>query len=108
MADKVDCSKDAEIHGALQMITPEEAGCSPLALRIAKNILKQPAFSTVRVAMNDHDNLAVFCGFLAREIIEKELHTFSPQLFPKTHREISPPERGKIDGTLAKINSWRI
>jgi hypothetical protein len=83
--------------------TPEETGASPLALAIARRILRQPAMSSVREAMGTDDNLSIFCGFLAREVIGEILHDFSPHLFPAVPFKQTPGERGRQDGMIAKV-----
>ncbi|KKM88014.1 hypothetical protein LCGC14_1263060 [marine sediment metagenome] len=87
----------------LMTLSPEEAGASPLALKIAKRILRQPAFRTLRKSMKDLGNLRVFCSFLAREIIGDELHIFDPELFQRTCNKQTPAQRGKQDGSIASI-----
>ena len=82
-------------------LTAEQAGSSELALRIAKRVLRQPAFHDARAKMRglstaENDFLAVFCSYLAREIIDVELGTDGD--FRQT-----PGERGKQDGIIAQI-----
>ncbi len=91
----------------MENLTPEEAGASFTALAIAKRVLSQPAMQSVRHAMREDDNLSVFCGFLAREVIGEILHDFDPDLFPATHFQQTPGERGKQDGMIAKFGMSR-
>ena len=84
-------------------LTPGEAGSSRLALTIAKRVLRQPAMSTLRDALETNENLKVFCGFLAREVIGEILHEFSPHLFPAVPFRQTPGQRGKQDGMIASV-----
>lgn len=83
-------------------LTPREAGATEVALRISKKILALEGVAPVRIAMEHHQNLRTFCGFIAR-LIDKEL-TFTDlaKEFPHSFR-LTPSEQGKLDGQDAKL-----
>ena len=90
----------------MNSLTPEKTGTSPLALKIAKRVLSQPAMRSLRKEFDKYlggDGLRVFCSYLAREVIGKELCDFDQELFPSMCHRQTPAERGKQDGQIAKI-----
>ena len=59
--------------------------------------------------MKELCNLNVFCGYLAREIIDAELRRFAPDwweaqfsAFSKEVFKQTPAQRGEQDGSIAK------
>jgi len=89
----------------MKNLTPEEAGASAVALAIVKRILQQPAMGRVCDDMDSLENLEVFCGYLAREV-DDELKKFGLSFRQVSHFDnnitLTPAERGKLDGILAK------
>ena len=89
----------------MENLTPEQTGSSSVALAIAKRILRQPAMSVVCDDQSALGNFEVFCGHIAREI-DEELTSFGLTFRLVEHPDkditLTPSERGKLDGILAK------